>query len=124
RRVAAAAKACVKRPADMVARYGGEEFVLLLPDTDEAGALQLANRLRQRVLDERIDHATSDVGPLLTISVGACTMMPGGNFSAEALLREADAQLYVAKSQGRNQACGVVLTSPGIRAVGTCSAGR
>ena len=113
RRVAAAMKAGIKRPADMVARYGGEEFVLLLPDTDAAGALHVANQLRQRVLDEKIDHAGSTVGPLLTISVGVCTKTPYGDSSAAALLGAADAQLYIAKSQGRNQACGAMLTSIG-----------
>lgn len=113
RRVAAAMKACVKRPADMVARYGGEEFVLLLPDTDAAGALHLANRLRQRVLDEKIDHAGSNVGFLLTVSVGVCTKTSGGDSSAADFLREADAQLYRAKSQGRNQVCGALRTSIG-----------
>ena len=105
RRVAATMKACIKRPADLIARYGGEEFVLLLPDTDASGALQLANQLRQRILDQKIEHAGSDVGPLLTISIGVCTMLPSRDSNAGNLLREADAQLYLAKSHGRNQAC-------------------
>jgi len=109
RRVAAEMKSGVKRPTDLVARYGGEEFGLLLPDTGLDGALHLANQIRQRLLEAQIEHADSTVGPLLTISVGVCTLPSGDAGSAAALLREADAQLYLAKSRGRNQACGVVL---------------
>jgi diguanylate cyclase (GGDEF)-like protein len=111
RRVAAVMKASLLRPTDLVARYGGEEFGLLLPDTDNAGALHVADQIRQRLLDAQIEHADSSVGPLLTISVGVCTQPPGTGGSAAALLREADAQLYLAKSKGRNQACGVVLAA-------------
>jgi diguanylate cyclase (GGDEF)-like protein len=104
-RVAAAMKACLKRPTDLVARYGGEEFALLLPDTEAAGAIHLANEIRRWVHKERIEHAESSVGPLLTISVGVCSKPADAVGSATALLREADAQLYVAKSRGRDQVC-------------------
>jgi diguanylate cyclase (GGDEF)-like protein len=109
RRVAAAMSASLKRPADIVARYGGEEFALLLPDTDAEGALHLANQVRQRLLEAHIDHADSSVGPLLTVSVGVCARPPEGVGGCAALLREADAQLYLAKSRGRDQACAAML---------------
>ena len=109
RRVAVAMKSSLKRPGDICARYGGEEFALVLPDTDAAGALHLANALRQRLLEAHIEHAASSVGPLLTISVGVSTRPPEAVGSAAALLREADAQLYTAKSRGRDRACGAVL---------------
>jgi diguanylate cyclase (GGDEF)-like protein len=103
-------KASLRRPTDMVARYGGEEFVLLMPDTDAAGALHLASQIRDGLLLAHIDHAESSVGTLLTISVGLCTWAPDVAGSAAAMLAAADAQLYLAKSRGRNQACGGVLT--------------
>jgi len=109
RRVAAVMKASLRRPTDRVARYGGEEFGLLLPDTDAGGALALANQIRERLRDARIDHAASSVGPLLTISLGVCTWAPGVVGNAVALLKAADEQLYLAKSRGRDQACGVLL---------------
>ena len=110
RRVAAVMTASLKRPTDMVARYGGEEFGLLLPDTDAAGALHLAGQIREGLRLAHIDHAESSVGPLLTISVGLCTWVPGVAGSAPALLAAADAQLYLAKSRGRDQACGALLS--------------
>ncbi len=109
RRVAAVMKASLRRPTDMVARYGGEEFGLLLPDTDAAGALHLAGQIREGLLMAHIEHAKSSVGPLLTISIGLCTWARGGLGSTAALLKAADAQLYVAKARGRDQACGGLL---------------
>jgi diguanylate cyclase (GGDEF)-like protein len=110
RRVAAVMRASLRRPTDLVARYGGEEFALLLPDTDAAGALHLAHEIRDELARTRIDHAASSVGPLLTISMGLCTAEPdaaaGG---AAALLGVADAQLYRAKSLGRDRACSALL---------------
>ena len=110
RRVAAVMKASLLRPTDIVARYGGEEFGLLLPDTDAAGALHLASQIREGLLRAHIEHAASSVGPLLTISVGLCTWTQGVAGSTAALLKAADAQLYLAKSRGRDQACGGLLS--------------
>jgi diguanylate cyclase (GGDEF)-like protein len=111
RRVAAVMKASLRRPTDMAARYGGEEFALLMPDTDANGALHLAGQIRHALSETHIDHADSSVGPLLTISVGVCTWIPGATSSAAALLKAADAQLYKAKSLGRDQACSALLSS-------------
>ncbi|MBL8312133.1 MAG: PleD family two-component system response regulator [Rubrivivax sp.] len=105
RRVAAALRVGVKRSADLVARYGGEEFVCLLPDTDLAGAVQVAETLRELVLAERIAHAESGVAPVVTVSLGACSVVPTVHGSAASLLGAADAQLYAAKSGGRNRVC-------------------
>ena len=122
RRLAAVMKASLRRPTDMVARYGGEEFALLLPDTDADGALRLANQIRKELLEAHIEHAESSVGPLLTISVGLCTRPPDAVGSAAGLLEIADAQLYLAKSRGRDQACGVLLPAAIGLATDTASA--
>jgi diguanylate cyclase (GGDEF)-like protein len=112
RRLASALKACVRRPSDLVARYGGEEFVCLLPDTDLAGAMTVAEELGQLLFVQQIAHADSSVAKVVTVSLGVCCKRAGcaagsdRGGSAEALMREADAQLYVAKARGRHQACG------------------
>jgi diguanylate cyclase (GGDEF)-like protein len=112
RRIAATLKSGLKRPGDLVARYGGEEFVCLLPDTSLSGALDLARQLGRQVRALQIEHADSSVAPVVTVSLGVCCKREDAVGSAEALLREADAQLYIAKSRGRDQACGVELESP------------
>ena len=112
RRIAGALAAALKRPGDLVARYGGEEFACLLPDTTLAGALQLARQMAQRVHGLAIAHADSGVAAVVTMSVGVCTQPANSVASAAALLREADAQLYIAKSRGRHQACGAELDLP------------
>jgi diguanylate cyclase (GGDEF)-like protein len=112
RRIAAALKACVKRPGDLLARYGGEEFVCLLPETPLRGALAFARQLGERVCAQRIEHADSDVAAVVTVSLGVCTKGSDAVSSAAALLREADAQLYIAKARGRHQVCGVELDAP------------
>ena len=106
RRIAAALKGGLHRPVDLLARYGGEEFACLLPDTEIPGALELAQRLGQRVAELQIEHAASTVARAVTVSLGVCTRRPDANGSAADLLRDADAQLYLAKSRGRNQVCG------------------
>jgi diguanylate cyclase (GGDEF)-like protein len=117
RRLAACLKASVRRPADLVARYGGEEFVCLLPDTDLPGAMVVAQQLGAAVQALKIEHADSAVAPVVTVSLGVCSK-PGSAAghavgSADALLREADAQLYIAKSGGRNRASGAAMVSTG-----------
>ena len=92
----AATVAGAARSTDTVARYGGEEFVLVLPDTDYAGAMVLAERCRQAVAD-------APWGPRpITVSVGVSTLTPT-TADAATLVREADEALYRSKQAGRNR---------------------
>ena len=109
RRVAATLKAGVQRPGDLVARYGGEEFVCLLPLTPLEGGLHLARVLGQNLFDQHLAHADSSIAPVVTASLGVSCMPGKCEVTADELLRSADAQLYLAKSLGRNQACGTSL---------------
>jgi diguanylate cyclase (GGDEF)-like protein len=109
RRVAATLKASLQRPGDLIARYGGEEFVCLLPLTPLEGGLHLARLLGQNLFDQHMTHADSSVAPVVTASLGVCSVNGMCEVTADELLRAADAQLYLAKSLGRNQACGISL---------------
>ncbi len=90
-----------RRPADLTARYGGEEFVLLLPNTDAAGALAVAECIRGSVRALAIPHAGSEHG-FATVSIGVAAMTPGSPLGPAALVEAADAALYQAKHGGRN----------------------
>ena len=76
RQVVAAVQAIINRPADLLARYGGEEFVVVLPNTDAAGARQMAEWIRQAVESSRLPHAGNPPYGVLTLSVGCATMIP------------------------------------------------
>jgi diguanylate cyclase (GGDEF)-like protein len=115
RHIAAQLKEGLKRPADLVARYGGEEFVCLLPNTDLTGAISVAERLGQQIFARQIEHANSAVGPVITVSLGVCSKGTHAAGTAAALLRGADAQLYLAKANGRHRACGAELDVPSTR---------
>jgi diguanylate cyclase (GGDEF)-like protein/PAS domain S-box-containing protein len=96
-------KGVAGRQTDIVARYGGEEFCLILPDTDETGAMAIAERLRQAVLDAAIPHEGSETG-IVTISLGIAAYPPHQTVrTCEDLLVRADQALYAAKHAGRNQ---------------------
>ncbi|RFU44731.1 GGDEF domain-containing protein [Paraburkholderia sp. DHOC27] len=92
----------VRRSVDLVARYGGEEFAVVLPDTAEAGASLVAEKIRKKVQGMQFDHGASDHGTV-TVSVGCATRLPSKGGSALELMAAADQQLYEAKSAGRNQ---------------------
>ena len=93
----------IRRPTDLVARYGGEEFACILPTTDSVGALNRALELLKAVRDLKIEHASSDVAPEITISAGVATLIPDRSNSLVDLLGLADKALYLAKEGGRNQ---------------------
>ncbi|TWA90845.1 response regulator receiver modulated diguanylate cyclase [Azospirillum brasilense] len=93
------------RPGDLIARYGGEEFVCLLPETDEDGAVQVAERLRGTVADRRLPHAVSHVADHVTISLGVATAQPMLDNTPDRLTQLADGLLYEAKRAGRNRVC-------------------
>ena len=90
------------REIDTAARYGGEEFVLILPETDAPGALQVATRLRRSVEQSRFFAGSAHTVERLTVSIGISIFDSDAQFKRE-LIECADAALYVAKNQGRNQ---------------------
>lgn len=106
-RVAAAARASLRQPMDLLARYGGEEFIAVLPQTSLEDALHVAERVRRSVEALALRHEDAPLG-VLTVSVGAAVMQAGPAADAEAgletarLIEQADAALYAAKGAGRN----------------------
>ncbi len=89
------------RGFDLVARLGGEEFVAILPDTDEKTAHIIAERLRRSIMDE--SFSTTHAEPLtITTSIGGVIIEGGESPTITQILERADAQLYLAKSNGRN----------------------
>lgn len=93
---------CV-RSVDTLARYGGDEFTVVLVDTGEAMALQVAERIRRSVEDHRFE-ADSGEGLRVTCSIGVATWPLHGT-TREAILDAADKAMYRAKSNGRNRVC-------------------
>jgi len=108
RAVAQSMKVPLGRAADFVGRYGGEEFLAILPETDEAGALIVANELREGVAALAIPHPASTVADNVTISIGVATAVAHREQSHTCLLQAADDALYRAKQQGRNR----IVTAP------------
>jgi len=107
RAIASQLAAVARRPGDLAARYGGEEFLLLMPRTDRAGALCVAERVRKLVLDLAIAHQGSPAPSVVTVSIGVATAWPrdpgSGPKNVSALLAAADTALYQAKNRGRNR---------------------
>ena len=101
--IAQCVKNVVQRPADLVARYGGEEFVVILPDTDERGAMIVAQRINLAVTELAIAHQASQIADHVTVSIGIATQIPQSGKSVKNLITQADVALYQAKDQGRNQ---------------------
>ncbi len=90
------------RVEDTVARYGGEEFVAILPGTDSAGAIAVAERMRQSAHDLRIPHERGINGQV-SCSFGVASIYPTPEEAPQRLLRLADTGLYTAKLAGRNR---------------------
>ncbi len=100
RRVARAIASTIARPGDLAVRYGGEEFAVLLPNTDEAGATLIAERISQTVLGLALPHEANANG-LVTVSAGVAALVCTEDWP-EALMLSADRALYRAKDFGRN----------------------
>ena len=107
RAVAGAVRHAVDRAIDLVARYGGEEIAIILPGTDAAGALQVAEKVRAGIEALRIPHKENPEGAgFVTASFGVATSLArhGGTMMLqESLLLRADDALYRAKYMGRNR---------------------
>ena len=88
------------RPPDMIGRYGGEEFVIGLVECDQAGALQIAERIRLKIAQDQFaweHHATT-----VTVSIGVVMLSPEID-QVETLIARADQAMYHAKRRGRNR---------------------
>ena len=93
----------LKRMSDFVVRYGGEEFVIVLPETNTAGAEKVAERIREEIQSLNIAHLDSELG-VLTISIGISGCLFEGADTVS-VLEAADKKLYEAKISGRNKVC-------------------
>lgn len=100
--IAQAIRSAVMRPADLAARYGGEEFVVLLPETEVDGAMDVARRVLEAIDAMAIPHPASAVAAHVTASIGVAVMVPLGERS-QRLVDAADAALYEAKGSGRHR---------------------
>ncbi len=101
RQVAQTLKNALKRPIDVLARYGGEEFVVILPDTTIEGALSVAQRFIDAMLEANIPHEYSDSQPHVCLSIGLAHANLE-NETRKQVLERADKALYQAKEAGRN----------------------
>jgi diguanylate cyclase (GGDEF)-like protein len=95
-----------RRPDDIVARLGGEEFVLLLPDTDAAGAQTVAMLVQEAIRALGVINQVSPFDKKLTVSIGIGTVsQPNAGVDPTVLVDCADQALYDAKHTGRNCTC-------------------
>jgi len=103
KKVAEILQTTLQRPSDIVARYGGEEFVVLLPNTELAGAAKVAEDLRSRIAAASLSHPESSVAEYVTISLGVADTVPAQGCPSDHLIKAADDALYQAKQEGRNR---------------------
>jgi len=88
------------RGSDVMARFGGDEFIVLLPETNSKGAVEMAERIRRAVEISRFDIRTGDTN--ITVSLGVASYpVDGGNL--DSILEKADKAMYRAKQRGRNR---------------------
>jgi diguanylate cyclase (GGDEF)-like protein len=89
------------RREDLFARYGGEEFTLTLVETDEAGAVDVAERVRRSVAET--PFVFDSVAIQLSVSIGVASTCGERSMTPDDLLKQADDHLYAAKRGGRNR---------------------
>ena len=99
----------IVRKLDIPCRYGGEEFAVILPDTNLAACLPVAERIRQGIEKSPLDVAGQPLQ--MTVSLGIATYTDKQETTVEDLVKQADQYLYQAKESGRNRVCHAQLPS-------------
>ena len=102
-RVADCLTQALRRASDHLARYGGEEFCVILPETDNANACQLAENVRMGIKALHLCHGSSICMDYVTLSIGVATALPSPEKTPASLILSADELLYQAKKTGRNR---------------------
>ena len=105
KRIAQAIRRALLRATDLLARYGGEELAVILPDTDEAGARLVAERILSEIQAQAVPHARSSVNRHVTVSLGVTSAVPPERDAPAVMIKDADVALYKAKEAGRNRLC-------------------
>lgn len=103
RRVASVIRDNCARATDLPARFGGEEFAMVLPGTSPGGVRLLAEKVRRAVQALAIAHSGSPTHDCVTVSIGGAVLVPQAAEPPSRLVEVADAGLYQAKRNGRNQ---------------------
>jgi two-component system, sensor histidine kinase LadS len=103
RNIASYIKQAANRASDVAVRFGGDEFAVILPNTNQQGAVTIAESLCQAVAQNQVEWQGATLAG--TISVGVASMIPdtADGFGSQALIANADHALYQAKANGRNQ---------------------
>jgi diguanylate cyclase (GGDEF)-like protein len=101
--VASALNRAVRRAADLPARYGGEEFACILPGADPVAAMAVASDIQAQVRSLGIPHMASSISAQVTVSVGVTSARCEPGMSSDFWIQNADRQLYISKSEGRNR---------------------
>ncbi len=114
RQVATAMSKIAARSSDLLARFGGEEFVLLMPDTNEEGAMLIGEKLRREVENLAIPHEFAQTSKVVTVSIGLTAMVPAHSIRRTELIEQADRELYRSKKSGRNCVNGQRFATPAI----------
>lgn len=102
KKIAQGIKTALLHLSDIATRYGGEEFVVILPNTNINGAIQVAERIKQNILNLAIKHEDSNVKNVVTISQGIAEIN-NEKHSVHECLMNADQSLYQAKKNERNR---------------------
>lgn len=108
--IASALNRAVKAASGFSARYGGEEFVCVLPDTNSEAAQAIAGNIRSQVKQLQIPHRNSTVSSCVTISIGIATARTDSGLVMKDWIQAADAQLYNAKSEGRDRVTSIIIS--------------
>ena len=99
--IASVITSCCERTTDVVGRFGGEEFVLILPDTDSEGARQVAESIRNKVLEKKIAYGPENQD-FVSLTFGVVSALGADIENNDQLIKHADAALYRGKDEGRN----------------------
>lgn len=85
------------------ARYGGDEFVIIFPKVILDNVMKLGKKFRKSIENLSLKHEFSSIKNVVTITLGAASVIPNDNITINEFIRQADTALYNAKRKGRNQ---------------------